>query len=67
MKTARTDDPKAAPARGLGETLIAVRDEQSLSRVVRQSLKEALLSDDARTELLLLPRGQKQRRKIVAT
>lgn len=60
-----TDGPQLVTKRGAeAAVLVPVEEWRRLSAAARPSLKQLLLSDVGRTELLTPPRGAVRRRKV---
>lgn len=60
-----TDGPQVVTKRGTdAAVLVPVKEWQRLKRLARPTFKELLLTDSARGELNIPPRGDKRRRKI---
>ena len=61
------DGPQIVTKRGAeAAVLVPVNEWRRLKATARPSIKQLLLSDDARTESLTLPRGTARRRKAAA-
>jgi len=61
------DGPQMVTKRGAeAAVLVPVDQWRRLQAAARPSLKQLLLSDDARVELLVRPRGAAGRRKVTA-
>lgn len=61
-----TEGPQMVTRRGSeAAVLVPVQEWQRLQASARPMLKQLLFSDEARTELVVPPRGQAKRRKIV--
>ena len=61
------DGPQIVTKRGVEAAVLVPLDEwRRLKATARPSIKQLLLSDDARTESLTLPRGMARRRKAAA-
>lgn len=59
-----TQGPQLVTRRGAeAAVLVPVAEWRRLQSAARPSLKQLLLSDQARTDLIVPPRGQAQRRK----
>ncbi|RDI29078.1 prevent-host-death family protein [Pseudacidovorax intermedius] len=57
--------PQMVTRRGAeAAVLVPVQEWRRLQSAARPSLKQLLLSDDGRTDLLVPPRGQARRRKV---
>ena len=57
------EGPQMVTRRGTeAAVLVSVQEWQRLQSAARPSLKELLLSDQARTDLVVAPRGQAKRR-----
>ena len=64
LETCLKDGPQLVTKRGTeAAVLVPLPEWRRLSRSARPSLKELLLSDDARAELIIPPRGQTRRRQ----
>ena len=64
LETCLREGPQIVTKRGAdAAVLVAVNDWQRLQRAARPTLKELLLSDRARGELSIPPRGGKRRRE----
>jgi prevent-host-death family protein len=62
-----TNGPQMVTKRGAeAAVLVPVDQWRRLQAAARPSLKQLLLSDDARVELLVRPRGAASRRKVTA-
>ena len=60
-----TDGPQIVTKRGAeAAVLVPVEEWRRLMASARPSIKQLLLSDDARTDLLTPPRGVARRRKV---
>jgi antitoxin Phd len=65
LETCLREGPQVVTKRGAdAAVLVPVTDWQRLKRAAKPTLKELLLSDDARGELSVSPRGGKRRRKV---
>jgi antitoxin Phd len=65
LETCLREGPQVVTKRGAdAAVLVPVTDWQRLKRAAKPTLKELLLSDDARGELSAPPRGGKRRRKV---
>jgi antitoxin Phd len=65
LETCLREGPQVVTKRGAdAAVLVPAADWQRLKRAAKPSLKELLLTDDARGELSVPPRGGKHRRKI---
>ncbi len=63
LETCIKNGPQIVTKRGTEvAVLLPIADWQRLQRAARPSLKELLLSDEARTDALVPPRGGKRRR-----
>jgi prevent-host-death family protein len=59
------EGPQMVTRRGTeAAVLVSVQEWQRLQSAARPSLKELLLSDQARTDLVVAPRGQAKRRPV---
>jgi len=59
------EGPQMVTRRGAeAAVLVPVQEWRRLQSAARPSLKQLLLSDQARAELIVPPRGQAQRRKV---
>jgi antitoxin Phd len=60
-----SEGPQMVTKRGAEAAVLVPVDEwRRLQAAARPSLKQLLLSDTARTEMLIRPRGQARRRKV---
>jgi antitoxin Phd len=65
LETCLKDGPQLVTKRGAeAAVLVPLPEWQRLHRDARPSLKELLLSNDARAELSIPPRGQSRRRQV---
>lgn len=65
LETCLREGPQVVTKRGAdAAVLVPAADWQRLKRAAKPTLKELLLTDDARGELNEPPRGTKRRRKI---
>jgi prevent-host-death family protein len=65
LKTCLREGPQVVTKRGAdAAVLVPVTDWQRLRRAAKPTLRELLLSDHARGELNVPPRGGKRRRKV---
>ena len=65
LETCLQEGPQVVTKRGAdAAVLVPVTDWQRLKRAAKPTLKELLLTDDARGELNVPPRGGKRRRKV---
>jgi antitoxin Phd len=65
LETCLREGPQLVTKRGAdAAVLVPVTDWQRLKRAAKPSLKELLLTDEARGELNIPPRGGRQRRKV---
>jgi len=61
-----TDGPQVVSRRGAqAAVLVPISQWHEMQAAARPSLKELLLSDEARTETLVPPRGKARRRQIL--
>ena len=68
LETCLKDGPQLVTKRGAeAAVLVPLQEWQRLRRSARPSLKELLLSDDARAELPIPPRGHLRRRPLQKT
>ena len=66
LETCLAEGPQMVTRRGSeAAVLIPVGEWRRLQRAARPSLKELLLSDEARAELPIPPRGSARRRSVV--
>jgi antitoxin Phd len=62
-----TDGPQMVTKRGAeAAVLVRVDDWRRLQAGARPTLKQLLLTDEGRTDLLIPPRGGARRRKVIA-
>ncbi len=67
LKACISDGPQIVTKRGTEAAVLVPVDEwRRLKATARPSIKQLLLSDDARTESLTPPRGVARRRKVTA-
>ena len=65
LETCLREGPQVVTKRGAdAAVLVPVTDWQRLRQSARPTLKELLLTDDARGELNVPPRGGRRRRKV---
>ena len=65
LETCLREGPQVVTKRGADAAiLVPVTDWQRLQRAAKPTLKELLLSDDARGALIVPPRGGRRRRKV---
>jgi antitoxin Phd len=65
LETCLREGPQVVTKRGADTAvLVPVTDWQRLRHAARPTLKELLLTDDARGELNVPPRGGRRRRKV---
>lgn len=65
LETCLKEGPQIVTRRGAdAAVLVPVTEWQRLKRAARPTLKELLLSDDARGDLHIPPRGGRRRRKV---
>ena len=65
LETCLKEGPQIVTKRGAdAAVLVPVREWQRLKRMARPTLKELLLTDDARGELNVPPRGGRRRRRV---
>lgn len=65
LETCLREGPQVVTKRGAdAAVLVPAADWQRLKRAAKPTLKELLLTDNARGELNVPPRGTKRRRKI---
>jgi prevent-host-death family protein len=65
LDTCLLEGPQMVTRRGTGAAvLVSVQEWRRLQSAGRLSLKELLLSDQARTDLVVAPRGQAKRRPV---
>jgi prevent-host-death family protein len=65
LETCLREGPQVVTKRGAdAAVLVPVTDWQRLRQAARPTLKDLLLTDDARGELNVPPRGGKRRRKV---
>ena len=65
LETCLREGPQVVTKRGVdAAVLVPATDWQRLKRAAKPTLKELLLTDDARGELNIPPRGGKRRRKV---
>jgi antitoxin Phd len=63
LETCIAEGPQVVTKRGAdAAVLVPVRDWERLQQSARPTLKELLLTDDARGDLVIPPRGGKRRR-----
>lgn len=67
LETCLREGPQIVTKRGTdAAVLVPVTDWQRLRRAARPTLKDLLLADTARGELIVPPRGRRRRRKVRA-
>ena len=65
LDTCLLEGPQMVTRRGTeAAVLVSVQEWRRLQSAARPSLKELLLSDQARTDLVVAPRGQAKRRPV---
>jgi antitoxin Phd len=65
LETCLREGPQLVTKRGADAAiLVPATDWQRLKHAAKPTLKELLLSDDARGELSVPPRGERRRRKV---
>ena len=65
LETAQREGPQVVTRRGReAAVLVTIEQWRRLQAASRPSLKDLLLAPEARTELLVPPRGQGRRRKV---
>ncbi|HUO91406.1 MAG TPA: type II toxin-antitoxin system Phd/YefM family antitoxin [Rhizomicrobium sp.] len=65
LETCLREGPQVVTKRGAeAAVLVPATDWQRLKHAARPGLKDLLLSDRARGELNVLPRGERRRRKV---
>ena len=65
LETCLREGPQVVTKRGAdAAVLVPATDWQRLKRAARPTLKQLLLTDDARAELNVPPRGGRHRRKV---
>ena len=65
LETCLREGPQVVTKRGAdAAVLVPATDWQRLKRAAKPTLKELLLTDDARGELNIPPRGGRRRRKV---
>lgn len=65
LEACLSEGPQMVTKRGAeAAVLVPVREWRRLHQAARPSLKQLLLSDEARTEVLVPPRGQGKRRPV---
>ena len=68
LKACMAEGPQMVTKRGAEAAVLVPVDEwRRLQAAARPSLKQLLLSDEARGDLLIPPRGSARRRKVTAT
>ena len=67
LETCLSEGPQVVTKRGAeAAVLVPIAEWQRVQRAARPNLKMLLLSDDARTDMLVPPRGQRRRRAPAA-
>jgi prevent-host-death family protein len=67
LEACLAEGPQIVTKRGAQAAVLVPMDEwRRLKESARPSLKQLLLADSARTEMLVPPRGQARRRKVSA-
>jgi len=65
LETCLREGPQVVTKRGAdAAVLVPATDWQRIKRAAKPTLKELLLTDDARGDLNIPPRGGKRRRKV---
>ena len=65
LEACLSDGPQMVTRRGAeAAVLVPVQEWKRLQSAARPSLKQLLLSDDARSDLIVPPRGQARRRGV---
>jgi prevent-host-death family protein len=65
LETCLREGPQVVTKRGAdAAVLVAAKDWQRIKRATKLTLKDLLLTDDARGELNIPPRGGRRRRKV---
>ena len=68
LEACMADGPQMVTKRGAEAAVLVPVDEwRRLQAAARPSLKQLLLSDEARGDLLIPPRGSARRRKVTVT
>ena len=66
LEACLSDGPQMVTKRGTeAAVLVPVQEWRRLNSAARPSLKQLLLSDEARADVLVPPRGQARRRPVV--